>query len=63
MGEKIKTKTECEDACMKLNIPSRSNAEILDGFVCFKSLWDNCGANDKIGPTASLICKIDGKTT
>ena len=63
MGDKIKTKTECEEACTKLNIPSRPNAEISDRFMCFKSLWGSCEANANIGHTASLICKIDGKRT
>ena len=48
----------CEIACKNLNFTLK---EMIDGLLCYRSKAGNCGADAKIGSTASLICKIDGK--
>ena len=58
VGEKVRDSTTCEIACKNLNFTLK---EMIDGLLCYRSKAGNCGADAKIGSTASLICKIDGK--
>ena len=58
VGEKVRDSISCEIACKNYNFPLK---EMIDGLLCYRSKTGDCGADTKIGSTASLICKIDGK--
>ena len=58
VGEKVRDSISCEIACKSFNFPLK---EMINGLLCYRARTGDCGADAKIGSTASLICKIDGK--